>query len=149
MTWIQNLTEALRFIEDNLTNDISIEDISKHVLTSGSNFQRVFNAVTRIPVSEYIRNRRLTMAGQELFHTNAKVTDIAMRYQYDTSESFSKAFQRFHEIPPSAAKKQGDKLKNYRPLAINVTIQGEFDSLITVLWLANGHFCPSCEQTCP
>ena len=85
MEWIQGLTKAIRFIEDNLTNEICIEDISKQVLASSSRFQNVFNAVTGIPVSEYIRNRRLTLAGQDLLHTKIKVIDAAMRYQYDTS----------------------------------------------------------------
>jgi AraC-like DNA-binding protein len=126
MTWIQNLTKALRIIEDNLTNELDVEDIAKQVFSSGSNFQRVFNAVTGIPVSEYIRNRRLTLAGQDLLYSKTKVIDVAMRYQYDTSESFSKAFLRFHGISPSAVKKHGDSLKNYRPLVINITLQGGF-----------------------
>ena len=126
MTWIQNLTEAIRYIEDNLTNEIDIEEISKQVFSSGSNFQRVFNAVAGIPVGEYVRNRRLTLAGQDLRYSKAKVIDVAMRYQYDTSESFSKAFMRFHGISPSAARKHEGNLKNYRPLVINITIQGGF-----------------------
>ena len=126
MEWIQGLTKAIRFIEDNLTNDINIKDISNQAFASSSHFQRVFNAVTRISVSEYIRNRRLTLAGQDLLHTKIKVIDAAMQYQYDTSESFSKAFLRFHGISPSSVKKHADKLKCYRPLTINITIQGGF-----------------------
>jgi hypothetical protein len=96
------------------------------VLSSNSRFQSIFNAVTGITVSEYIRNRRLTLAGQDLLHTKINVIDVAMRYQYDTSESFSKAFLRFHGISPSSAKKNADKIKCYRPLTINITIQGGF-----------------------
>ena len=126
MEWIHGLTKAIRFIEDNLTNNISVEDVSNQAFVSGSHFQRVFNVVTGITVSEYIRNRRLTLAGQDLLHTKIKVIDVAMRYQYDTSESFSKAFLRFHGISPSSVKKNADKIKCYRPLTINITIQGGF-----------------------
>jgi len=126
MEWIQNLSTALRYIDDNLSNEINVDDVSKQVFSSSSNFHRIFKAVTGISIGEYIRNRRLTVAGQELCHGKEKVIDIAMRYGYDTPESFSKAFSRFHGITPSDAKVHGDKLKVYQPLTINITLQGGF-----------------------
>ena len=96
MEWIESITKAIRYIENNLTNDISIEDVANHVFMSGANFQRIFHLVTDITIGDYIRNRRLTLSGRDLFLTDSKVIDIAMRYQYNTSESFSKAFTRFH-----------------------------------------------------
>ena len=123
MEWIENITKAIRYMENNLTNNISIEDVSNQIFASGSHFQRVFNVVTGITIGEYIRNRRLSQAGLDLLLTNSKVTDVAMRYQYDTSESFSKAFTRFHGIPPSLVKKHGEKLKCFDPITINIFIQ--------------------------
>jgi AraC-like DNA-binding protein len=78
-------------------------------------------------IGDYIRNRRLSLAGQELLHGKTKIIDVAMRYQYDTQESFSKAFIRFHGISPSNVRKQGGRLKHFQPLTINLTIQGGFD----------------------
>ncbi|MCL2518810.1 MAG: AraC family transcriptional regulator [Oscillospiraceae bacterium] len=127
MEWIQTIMKAVHYIENNLTNDISLEDVSNHIFMSSSNFQRIFNSVTGITIGDYIRNRRLSLAGQDLFLTDSKVIDIAMRYQYDTSESFSKAFTRFHGIPPSVAQKQSDMLKFFHPFTINVFIQGGFN----------------------
>jgi AraC-like DNA-binding protein len=112
--------KAVHYMENNLTNDISIEDVSNHVFMSGSNFQRIFSSVTGITISDYIRNRRLSLSGKDLFLTESKVIDIAMRYQYDTSESFSKAFARFHGIPPSVVQKQSDKLKFFYPFTIAI-----------------------------
>jgi AraC-like DNA-binding protein len=114
-------------MEDNLTNDINIEDVSNQVFVSGSHFQRIFNVVTGITIGDYIRNRRLSLAGLDLLLTKSKVIDIAMRYQYDTSESFSKAFTRFHGIPPSAVKKRVDNLKRFDPITIHILIQGGFN----------------------
>ncbi len=127
MDWIQSLSKAIHYIENNLTNEISIDDVSNKVFSSNSNFQRIFHLVTGMTIGDYIRNRRLSLAGQELLHGKSKIIDVAMRYQYDTQESFSKAFIRFHGISPSSVRKQEGKLKLFRPLTINLTIQGGFD----------------------
>ena len=127
VNWIQSLIKAIHYIENNLTDKISVDDVSKKVYASNSNFQRVFNLVTGMTIGDYIRNRRLSLAGQELLHPKSKIIDVAMKYQYDTQESFSKAFTRFHGIAPSSARKQRDKLKFFYPLTINLTIRGGFD----------------------
>lgn len=138
MEWIQSITKAIRYMENNLTNDISVGDVTNHIFTSDAHFQRIFNVVTGITIGEYIRNRRLSQAGLDLLLENSKVIDIAMRYQYDTSESFSKAFTRFHEIPPSAVKKHGDKLKCFDPITINIFIQGGFNMERKIMENENG-----------
>jgi AraC-like DNA-binding protein len=123
---MQNLSRAIHYIEKNITNEISVDDVSNEAYSSSSNFQRVFNMVTGMTIGDYIRNRRLSLAGQELLHKKNKIIDVAMRYQYDTPESFSKAFTRFHGISPSSAHKQRYKLKIFYPLTIKITIQGGF-----------------------
>jgi len=127
MDWIQSLAKAIHYIENHLTEDINIADVADKVYASNSHFQRIFSLVTGMTIGDYIRNRRLSMAGQELLRPETKIVDVAMRYQYDTQESFSKAFTRFHGINPSNARKQSDMLKYFRPLTISVTIQGGFD----------------------
>lgn len=125
MNWIQCLSEAIHYIEKHLTNDINIDEVSNRANSSSSHFQFVFHVVMGMTIGEYIRNRRLSLAAQDLLQPNSKIIDVAMRYQYDTQESFSKAFTRFHGIPPS--KVQRNKIKFFYPLTINVTIQGGFD----------------------
>ena len=66
MDWIQSLSKAIHYIENNLTNPLNIEDISRKVYASGSHFQRIFNLVTGMTMGDYIRSRRLSLAGQEL-----------------------------------------------------------------------------------
>lgn len=133
MEWIQSLSQAIHYMENHLTQDISVEDVANHVYASSANFQRVFNLVTGMTVGEYIRNRRLTLAGQELLEGGSRVIDVALRYQYDTPESFSKAFSRFHGVSPSSALRRRAKLRVFRPLAINMTIQGGFDMSRTLI----------------
>ncbi|MCL2409623.1 MAG: AraC family transcriptional regulator [Oscillospiraceae bacterium] len=125
MNWIQSLMNAVKYIEDNLTNDICIDEVSGQAYASSSHFQLIFHVVMGMTVGEYIRNRRLSLAAQDLLQPGSKIIDVAMRYQYDTQESFSKAFTRFHGVPPSKIR-QG-QVRLFYPLTINVTIQGGFD----------------------
>jgi AraC-like DNA-binding protein len=126
MDWIQSLTRAIGYIESNLTRDISVGDVADKVYASHSHFQRVFHLATGITIGDYIRNRRLSLAGQDLRHWKTKVSDVSEKYCYDTQASFSKAFTRFHGINPSDVRKKYNMLKYFRPLVINITIQGGF-----------------------
>jgi AraC-like DNA-binding protein len=125
VNWIQSLSKAIHYIENNLTNDISVDEISSQAYTSSSHFQLVFHVVMGMTVGEYIRNRRMSLAAQDLLQPTSKIIDVAIRYQYDTPESFSKAFTRFHGVPPS--KVQRGQVRMFHPLTININIQGGFD----------------------
>lgn len=125
MNWIQCLSNSIKYIENHLTDKISIDEISNQAYTSSSHFQLIFHLVFGMTVGEYIRNRRLTLAAQDLLKPESKIIDVAMRYQYDTQESFSKAFTRFHGIPPS--KVRPGMIKVFRPLNINISVQGGFE----------------------
>ncbi|MCL2284734.1 MAG: AraC family transcriptional regulator, partial [Firmicutes bacterium] len=125
MNWIQCLSNAIQFIEKHLTNEINIDEVSSQTYTSSSHFQLIFHLVMGMTVGEYIRNRRLSLAAQDLMQPNSKIIDVAMRYQYDTQESFSKAFTRFHGVSPS--KIRSGQARIFHPLTINVAIQGGFD----------------------
>ena len=126
MKSIQSITKAIRYIEKNLTEEIGIEDVAKKAHMSASQFQRIFHVVAGFTVGEYIRNRRLSQAGLDLLLESSRIIDIAMRYQYSTSESFSKAFTRFHGVPPSAAKENGGTLKSFDPITVTILIEGGF-----------------------
>jgi AraC-like DNA-binding protein len=125
VNWIQSLSRAIDFIEKNLTNELSIDELARQAYTSSSHFQLVFHLVMGITVGEYIRNRRMSLAAQDLLQPTSKIMDVAIRYQYDTQESFSKAFTRFHGVPPS--KIQRGRVRMFHPLTININIQGGFD----------------------
>ncbi|HPK14793.1 MAG: Multiple antibiotic resistance protein MarA [Firmicutes bacterium ADurb.Bin248] len=125
MNWIQCLSNAVHYIEEHLTDDIGIDEISSRAYASSSHFQLIFHVVMGMTVGEYIRNRRLSLAAQDLLQPNSRIADVAARYRYDTQESFSKAFTRFHGVPPSKARR--GKVKLFHPLSIHVTVQGGFD----------------------
>lgn len=124
MEWIKTLNKAIDYIEDNITENIRCEDVADHIYLSSFHFQRTFSLLTGISVGEYIRNRRLSIAGQELLTSNHKVIDIALKYGYETPESFSKAFSRFHGVTPNEAKKQGTILKSFNRLIVKIILEG-------------------------
>lgn len=124
MNWVQCLQRTLQYIESHLTDDINIDEIASQAYTSSSHFQLLFHLVTGMTVGEYIRNRRLSLAAQDLLQQHAKIVDVAERYRYETQESFSKAFTRFHGFPPS--KVQRGRVKVFHPLSIHITVRGGF-----------------------
>jgi AraC family transcriptional regulator len=104
MDWIRGVQNAIQYVEDNITEKLDFETISKQAFVSSFHFQRAFSILCGFTLGEYIRNRRLTLAGMELSSSNAKVIEVAVKYGYDSPDSFTKAFIRFHGIPPSSAK---------------------------------------------
>ncbi|MCI8633626.1 MAG: helix-turn-helix transcriptional regulator [Lachnospiraceae bacterium] len=106
MDWINRMDKVIEYIERNLDSEINYETIAKIACCSVYNFQRIFSFLFNMPLSEYIRNRRLTAAAAELRESNIRVIDAAVKYQYESQESFSRAFQKFHGVTPTAAKKK-------------------------------------------
>lgn len=105
MDWIQAINNAINYIEEHICEDLDYEQIAKTVYSSNYHFQRVFSMMCGLTLGDYIRRRRLTLAGSEILIKNVKITDIAFKYGYDTLESFSRAFKRFHGVKPSQVKK--------------------------------------------
>jgi AraC family transcriptional regulator len=122
--WIEGFRESIDFIEENLTNKLDIEEIAGKAALSPFYYQRIFGALCGMTVGEYIRARRMTLAAQELTDKDVKVIDVAIRYGYDSPDSFAKAFQKFHGITPSGARQQGALLRSFAPLYIKITMEG-------------------------
>lgn len=101
MEWIESIRKTINYIETHLLKEIKTEDISKIVLISPYYLQNGFKIITGYTIAEYIRNRRLYLSALEVISNKNKIIDIAYKYGYDTPESFTKAFTRFHSISPS------------------------------------------------
>ena len=127
MEGLQRMLDSIEYIEDNLEENLSVERIAEIACMSKFHFQRMFSMLTGFTVSEYIRNRRITVAAQELVHTRAKIIDIAMKYGYESPESFTKAFKKIHGISPSAAKKNNHSLKAYPRLSFQIQLKGDVE----------------------
>jgi AraC family transcriptional regulator len=124
LNWIAGIQHAIDYIEENLTQELDYEEIAKQAYSSSFHFQRVFGILCGYTLGEYIRARRLTLAGMELAAFNSKVIDVALKYGYDNPESFGRAFTKFHGIMPSQAKSAGANLKVFSKLSVKLTLEG-------------------------
>ncbi|TYR81342.1 AraC family transcriptional regulator [Priestia megaterium] len=124
MDLLKNMNEALKYIEENLTNKINFKEVARRAFCSEYHFKRMFSFLAGISLSEYIRRRRLTLAAFELKDHNVKVIDVAMKYGYNSPDSFTRAFQHLHGITPSEARNNGHSLKAYPQMTFQLSIKG-------------------------
>lgn len=124
MDSLKNMNAAMQYIEDNLTHEIDFKEVAKIAYCSEYHFKRMFSFLAGISLSEYIRCRRLTLAAFELKNSGAKVIDVAIKYGYNSPDSFSRAFQNLHGITPSEARSSSHSLKAYSPMTFQLSIQG-------------------------
>lgn len=124
MDWLTGVQNAINYIEEHLTEEIDYMQVAKEANCSSFYFQRIFGILCGMTLGDYIRNRRLTLAGNELRAADEKVIDIALKYGYESPESFTRAFSRFHGVTPSEAKKYGSKLKSFSRLSVKIILSG-------------------------
>ena len=135
MEWLTCIRTAVAYMEQHLTESIGPQDVAEQVHLSPFFLQRGFSLMTGVGVGEYLRNRRLYEAALDLQKTGERVIDIALKYGYETPESFSKAFARFHGATPSQVR-DGRAIQPFLPLKINISIQGgnQMDYKITPMF---------------
>ncbi|QZY54965.1 AraC family transcriptional regulator [Crassaminicella profunda] len=124
MEWIEILRKSIDFLEQHLLEGAVVENVAKEVYLSTFYFQKGFKLITGYTIGEYVRNRRLYLAALEVNKGNERVIDVAYKYGYDTPESFTKAFTRFHGISPMKMKEKPDKINVFHPLQISISIRG-------------------------
>lgn len=124
MDWVKIIKDAIDYIEGNITEDLTVGRIAGKVNTSAFYFQRGFSMLCGYTVGEYVRMRRLSIAGEELLSSDVKVVDLAIKYGYDSPDSFTKAFTRFHGSTPTDVRRGGAMLKSFAPLHIKLILDG-------------------------
>lgn len=124
MDRLNAMNNAIQYIEEHLTGEIDMKEVAAIAQCSEYHFRRMFPFLAGIPLSEYIRRRRLTLAAFELREGGAKVIDVALRYGYGSPDAFAKAFQHMHGITPSEGKRDGKALKAYPPMSFQLSIKG-------------------------
>lgn len=122
--WLEGIQSAIEYMESQLMEELDVKDIAAKAHVSEFYFQKIFHVLCGYTVSEYIRNRRLTLAAQELSKSSAKVIDIALKYGYESPDSFTRAFTKLHGITPSAAKEKGANLQAFAPIKIKIKLEG-------------------------
>ncbi|WP_455617754.1 helix-turn-helix domain-containing protein [Eisenbergiella sp.] len=124
MDTINRIQRAIDFVEDNIYDELNPDAIASQAYMSSFHFQRLFSVVCGVSLGEYIRNRRLTLSGTEIQHSDTKIIDIAFKYGYESPESFSRAFTRFHGISPMAARSQNGGLNLFAKISVESILGG-------------------------
>ena len=124
MDLLTQLNNAVKYIEENISDDIQLEKVSGATNYSPYHFGRLFYYITDMPISEYIRKRKLSLAAMELQNATIKVLDLAVKYGYDSADSFTRAFIKQHGITPTEARRNGVILKLFPPITFQIKIQG-------------------------
>lgn len=127
MDWVESIHRAIRYMEDHLREELTIRDIAQQAALSPFYFQKGFAMLCGMTVGDYIRQRRLSVAGLEILTTDRKIIDIALEAGYDSPDSFTRAFARFHGVTPTALRKSEGAVRSFAPLKIKVTLEGGQD----------------------
>lgn len=124
MDWIERLNDAIRYIEEHLADEIDVAQLGKIACCSSYHFQRMFTYMAGMPLSEYIRRRRMSLAAVDLQGKDMKIIDVAAKYGYQSPTAFNRAFQSVHGIAPSAVKSEGVSVKSFPPIQFKITVKG-------------------------
>lgn len=117
MDFITGLQNAIDYVEKHIVKKIDFDEVAKQANLSNFQFQRIFSNVFGYSLSEYIRLRRLSLAGSEVAQEGSKIMNIALKYGYETQETFSRTFAKFHGVKPAAAKR-GAELKTFPKFSV-------------------------------
>ncbi|MFD5685158.1 AraC family transcriptional regulator [Streptomyces bacillaris] len=122
---LERLNEAMEYIESHLGERIEVADLARTAMTSEYHFRRMFSALAGVPLAEYIRRRRMTVAGAEVLgHPDRTLLEVAVRYGYDTGEGFARAFRAVHGIGPGEARRTGAVLRSQQRLTFRLVVEG-------------------------
>lgn len=123
MSYMDRMNHAIDFIEANIMGDIDLNVVARKASCSVYHFLRTFSFLAEIPLSEYIRRRKLTLAAFDLFD-GKKVVEVASKYGYNSPEAFTRAFKKLHGISPAAARNMNTSLKAYPKLSFHLSLVG-------------------------
>jgi len=124
MDMLTQLNRAMAYVEAHIDDSMALADVSGETAYSPYHFGRLFYYIAGMPLSEYIRRRKLSLAAMAMQNGGARVLDVAVMYGYDSADSFTRAFVRQHGITPSAARRPGVSLTIFPPLTFQITIKG-------------------------
>lgn len=126
MNWVEIVSESIQYIEEHITDELDVRSLADHVNMSPFYLQKGFSMLCGFTLGEYIRCRRLTLAGKDLAAGDEKVIDIALKYGYDSPDSFTKAFTRFHGATPMQVRRESAMMKSFAPLNIRFSLEGGY-----------------------
>ena len=124
MEWVERLNQSMKYIEEHLTDEIDYGQLGRIACCSAYHYQRMFTYMAGIPLAEYIRRRKMSLAAVDLQGGEERIIHIAEKYGYRSPTAFNRAFQAFHGIAPSAVKSEGVSVKSFSPIVFHLAVKG-------------------------
>ncbi|MFB6990141.1 GyrI-like domain-containing protein [Streptomyces sp. NPDC056230] len=121
---LERLNEAMEHIESRLDQRIEAAELARIAMTSEYHFRRMFSALAGMPLSEYIRRRRLTLAGAEVLSGERTLLEVAVGCGYTSGEAFARAFRAMHGVGPGEARRTGAALRSQPRMSFRLVIEG-------------------------
>jgi AraC family transcriptional regulator len=121
---LERLNQTLGYIERRLDQQVDVAELARIAATSEYHLRRMFSALAGMPLSEYIRRRRLTVAGAEVLAGRESLLEIAVRYGYGSGAAFARAFRAMHGVGPGQARRTGAALVSQPRLTFRLTVEG-------------------------
>ncbi|MFF5637494.1 GyrI-like domain-containing protein [Streptomyces sp. NPDC012825] len=121
---LERLNQALDHIEEHLRGDLDPAGLARIATTSEYHFRRLFSALAGMPLSEYVRRRRLTVAGAEVLAGERTLLEVAVRYGYGSGEAFARAFRAVHGVGPGEARRTGAALRSQPRMSFRLVVEG-------------------------
>lgn len=121
---LDRLNQAMEHIEQQLDGSIDVGELARVAATSQYHLRRMFSALAGMPLSEYIRRRRLTVAGAEVLAGERTLLEIAVRYGYGSGEAFARAFRTVHGVGPGEARRTGAALSSQPRMTFRLIVEG-------------------------
>ncbi|MFJ6199317.1 helix-turn-helix domain-containing protein [Micromonospora sp. NPDC092111] len=121
---LERLNDALAHVERHLDEPVEVADLARIALTSEYHLRRLFSALAGMPLSEYVRRRRLTVAAAEVLAGERTLLDVAVRHGYGSTEAFTRAFRAMHGVGPGEARRTGAALNSQQRLSFRLVVEG-------------------------
>lgn len=139
MNWLNGIQQSINYIEEHLCQDIKKETLASFLHVPYDSYQRIFTMLCGVTPMQYIRFRRLSCAGVDVLEHDIPIFTIAISYGYESAESFTKAFTRFHEVSPSQARLSQCALKTFTRITLCISIQGASSLSYRIVSLPSFH----------
>ncbi|MEU4208595.1 AraC family transcriptional regulator [Streptomyces sp. NPDC026206] len=125
---LERLNQAMDHIDAHLDahlgEPVDVAELARIAVTSEYHFRRLFSALAGMPLSEYVRRRRLTVAGAEVLAGERTLLEVAVRYGYASGEAFARAFRSMHGVGPGEARRTGAALQSQPRMSFRLIIEG-------------------------
>ncbi|WFE38617.1 AraC family transcriptional regulator [Micromonospora sp. WMMD998] len=121
---LDRLNQAMDHLEQRLDQPLDVTELARIACVSEHHFRRLFSALAGIPLSEYVRRRRLTLAAADVLADRASLLDVAIRWGYGSNEAFARAFRAVHGVGPAQARRSGSVLRSQPRMSFRLVVEG-------------------------